>query len=152
MENCDLEEFNCNVINHSESIGVDFMLLEYLEEEVTCNNVKCLVLNAVVIEISIEDSLVGSVILSEEDAFKLYNDHAFGLGFSVHKRNQKFKRHYMHSQRRVAKNNVGYLQEFKDNGVSVAAALRVLKKQVGGSTFVGFASRNVYNIFYDQRI
>ncbi len=30
-------------------------------------------------------------------------------------------------------------------GVSVAAGLRVLKKQAGGSPFIGFTSRNAYN-------
>ncbi|KAI5659331.1 hypothetical protein M9H77_28124 [Catharanthus roseus] len=44
-----------------------------------------------IVETSIEDSLVGSVVSSEEDAFKLYNNHAFRLGFSVLKGNQKFK-------------------------------------------------------------
>ncbi|KAI5680899.1 hypothetical protein M9H77_02126 [Catharanthus roseus] len=74
-----VEVFNCDVINHSECIGDDFMLMECLEEEVT-----------IVVETLIEDSLVGSVVSSEE-AFKLYNDHAFKLGFSVRKGNQKFK-------------------------------------------------------------
>ncbi|KAI5673044.1 hypothetical protein M9H77_13408 [Catharanthus roseus] len=138
MENCDLEEFNCDVINHSEYIGVNSMLLECLEEEVI---EKCLVSNATVVETSIEDSWVGSVVSSEEDGIKLYNDHALMLGFSVCKENQKFKRHYMRSQRRFTKNIAGYLQELKDSRVSIAAGLRVLKKQIGGSLFVGLTSK-----------
>ncbi|KAI5650490.1 hypothetical protein M9H77_36495 [Catharanthus roseus] len=83
--NCSLgddlhDTVQCDIINHFKCIGVDSMLLECLKEEVT-----------VIVETSIEDSSVGSVVSSEEDAFKLYNDHAFRLGFSVHKRNQKFK-------------------------------------------------------------
>ncbi|KAI5680940.1 hypothetical protein M9H77_02167 [Catharanthus roseus] len=61
MENCeetniepfvDMEEFNCDVINHSSCIGR-------------------------------RNSLVGTVVSCKEDAFKLYNDHAFrGLMFT----------------------------------------------------------------------
>ncbi|KAI5682011.1 hypothetical protein M9H77_03239 [Catharanthus roseus] len=39
------------------------------------------------------------------------------------------QRHLMHSQKAVTKNHAGYLQELKDSGVSIAASLRVLKKQ-----------------------
>ncbi|KAI5682464.1 hypothetical protein M9H77_03692 [Catharanthus roseus] len=53
-----------------------------------------MVVMVVVVKTSIEDSLVGSVFSSEEDAFKLYNDHAFRLGFSVRKGNRKFKAGY----------------------------------------------------------
>ncbi|KAI5671876.1 hypothetical protein M9H77_12240 [Catharanthus roseus] len=109
-----VEEFNCDVINHSSCIDGDSMIPKCLEEEVT-------------------NSLVRSVVSSEEDAFKFYNDYAFRLGFSVYKGNQKFKaacktKHFMGLQRRVTKNNAGYLQELKDSGVSIAAGLRVLKK------------------------
>ncbi|KAI5676898.1 hypothetical protein M9H77_07848 [Catharanthus roseus] len=80
IENCeeinimpfaDVKEFNCDVINHSECIGDDSMLLECLEERT-------------VVETSIEDSLVGSVVSSEADAFKLYNDmhSSWGLVFA----------------------------------------------------------------------
>ncbi|KAI5681898.1 hypothetical protein M9H77_03126 [Catharanthus roseus] len=72
------EEFNYNVINDSLCTSDDSILLKCLDEEV-------------VVETSIEDSLVGSVVLSKEHAFKLYNDHGFRLGFSVRKGNQKFK-------------------------------------------------------------
>ncbi|KAI5683295.1 hypothetical protein M9H77_04523 [Catharanthus roseus] len=80
----------------------------------------CLLLNAAIVETLIEDSLVGSIVSFQEDAFKLYNDHAFRLEFSIHKGNQKFKR-------RVTQNNAGYLQELKDSEVSIAVGLRVLK-------------------------
>ncbi|KAI5653355.1 hypothetical protein M9H77_30542 [Catharanthus roseus] len=73
----------------------------------------------VVVKTSIEDSLVGSIVSSEEDAFKLYNDH----------------RHFMCSHRRVTKNNAGYLQKLKDNGVSITAGLRVSKKQSMGDKY-----------------
>ncbi|KAI5654302.1 hypothetical protein M9H77_31489 [Catharanthus roseus] len=39
----------------------------------------------VVIEIYDEDSLIRTIITSEEDAFQLYNDYAFKLGFGVRK-------------------------------------------------------------------
>ncbi|KAI5653270.1 hypothetical protein M9H77_30457 [Catharanthus roseus] len=100
--------------NYSESICVDSMLLECLEEV------------TVVVETSIEDSLAGSVVSSEKGAFKLYNDHVF----SFCDMNQ---RHYMRSQRRVTINNAGYLQELKDSGASLAVGLRVLKKQSMGN-------------------
>ncbi|KAI5675637.1 hypothetical protein M9H77_06587 [Catharanthus roseus] len=89
MENCeetnivsfvDVEEFNCDVINHSSCIGDDSTLLECVEEEVTA-----------IVETLIEDSLVRSVVSFEEDVFKLYNDHPFRLVFSVCKENQKLK-------------------------------------------------------------
>lgn len=51
----------------------------------------------------------------------------------------------MRSQTEVAKNYVGYLQELKDSSVSIVASIRVLKKQVGGSSFVRFTLRDVYN-------
>ncbi|KAI5667073.1 hypothetical protein M9H77_16926 [Catharanthus roseus] len=51
----------------------------------------CLILEQVVMEISNEASLDGTVVASEEDAFSLYNDYAFRLGFSVRKGKQKFK-------------------------------------------------------------
>ncbi|KAI5656934.1 hypothetical protein M9H77_25727 [Catharanthus roseus] len=41
--------------------------------------------------ISNGDSLVGIIVSSEKDAFKLYNDHAFRMGFSIRKENQKFR-------------------------------------------------------------
>ncbi|KAI5670794.1 hypothetical protein M9H77_11158 [Catharanthus roseus] len=194
MSFVDVEEFNCNVINHSLCIGDDSILLKCLEEEVTA-----------VVETSIEDSLVGSIVLFEEDAFKLYNDHAFRLGPSVRKGNQKFragcktkylKQFYYYKQGMKSdkekgkrtytkvdfrtgfkamiklpgagqltdmmalyafseasyKNNVGYLQELKDSGGSIAAGLRVLKKQVGGSQFVGFTSRDAYNILRPKNL
>ncbi|KAI5663926.1 hypothetical protein M9H77_23249 [Catharanthus roseus] len=89
MENCeetntvpfaDVEEFNSDVIKHSSCIGDNSMFLECVEEEVTA-----------IVETSIEESWVGSVVSSEEDAFKLYNNHAFRLGFTVCKGNQKLK-------------------------------------------------------------
>ncbi|KAI5666242.1 hypothetical protein M9H77_16095 [Catharanthus roseus] len=156
-------------------------------------------LNATVIEICNKVLLVGTVVASEEDAFSLYNDFAFRLGFSVRKDKQKFKagsnmkylkqfyyhkqekqfdiqtdckamiefclnneggwtvsshnashnhglyvaneRHLMRSQRGVTKNNADYLQELKNSGV----VLRILKKQVGGSPFVRFTSKDAYN-------
>ncbi|KAI5649887.1 hypothetical protein M9H77_35892 [Catharanthus roseus] len=52
-------------------------------------------LKATLIETSIEDSLVGNVVSSEEDAFKLYNDHEFRLGFSIYQGNQRFKARWM---------------------------------------------------------
>ncbi|KAI5650376.1 hypothetical protein M9H77_36381 [Catharanthus roseus] len=84
MPFADVEEFDCDVINHSECIGDDYMLLECLEEEVTDDNI--------VFRFFFLIGFVGwNAVSSKEDAFKLYNDHAFKLGFSVHKKNQKFK-------------------------------------------------------------
>ncbi|KAI5680168.1 hypothetical protein M9H77_01395 [Catharanthus roseus] len=60
-------------------ISDDSVLLECVEEEVT-----------VIVETSIEDLLVGTVLLSKKDTFKLYNDHAFRLEFSAFKGNQKW--------------------------------------------------------------
>ncbi|KAI5672773.1 hypothetical protein M9H77_13137 [Catharanthus roseus] len=113
----DRNNLNCDVFNASPCVDSDMILLESLEEVV------------LVIEISNEDSLVGSIVSSEEDAFR------WVLVF----------RHFMRSQRPVTKNNVVYLQELKDSGVSIIVQIRVLKKQVGGSPFVGFTSRDAYN-------
>ncbi|KAI5656505.1 hypothetical protein M9H77_25298 [Catharanthus roseus] len=54
-------------------------------------------------------------------------------------------RHLMRSQRAVTKNHVGYFQELKDGRVYITASLRVLKKQIEGSPFIGFTSRDAYN-------
>ncbi|KAI5673244.1 hypothetical protein M9H77_13608 [Catharanthus roseus] len=83
------------------AIADDSILLECVEEEIICLcrkplglsfDCKCVSVDIkAVVETSIEDSLVGTVISFEEDAFKLYNDHAFRLRFSIHKGNKKFK-------------------------------------------------------------
>ncbi|KAI5681315.1 hypothetical protein M9H77_02542 [Catharanthus roseus] len=168
MENCEktniipfVDILGCDVINHSSCIGDDFMLLECLEEEVTVRV---------------------NTFIGEKDAFKLYNDHAFRLGFSIRKGYQKFKfycyKQGMKSDKRkgekaytkvdfctggwtvsrddVSPNHVfcdvnqgtfcvlrGELQRImlvifkslKDSVVSIAAGLRVLKKQVGDIIF-----------------
>ncbi|KAI5650675.1 hypothetical protein M9H77_36680 [Catharanthus roseus] len=95
-----------NVMNHSSYIGDNSLLLECSEEEDTGKRFKCLVLNLIVFtfkvnnaEFSTKNSLVRSAVSSEEDAFKLYNDHAFRLGFSVCNGNQKFKTGWMKSDK-----------------------------------------------------
>ncbi|KAI5662636.1 hypothetical protein M9H77_21959 [Catharanthus roseus] len=73
MENCeetnimpfvDVEEFNCDVINHSSCIGDDSIFLAYAKEEIT--NGFCCIVNAVVVETSIKDSLFGTVVSFEK--------------------------------------------------------------------------------------
>ncbi|KAI5649550.1 hypothetical protein M9H77_35555 [Catharanthus roseus] len=103
------------------------MLLECLEEKVT----------------------VRSVVSSKEDTFNLYNDHAvmLGLVFARETKNSRQDRHYMHSQKRITKNNAGYLQELKDSGVSIVAGLRLLKnhrdkKRGGGIAIKGNGDRS----------
>lgn len=100
MENCgksvvascdELDIADCDVFN---SPGVDEDSLkpqECEEEEVSP-----------VTEICNEHSLVDTTVRSEEDAFELYNDYAYKLGFSVRKGRQKCK----------AGSGIKYLKQF----------------------------------------
>ncbi|KAI5673818.1 hypothetical protein M9H77_14182 [Catharanthus roseus] len=88
----DVEEFDCDVIGHSSCICDDSMLLECVEEEVregasipiACRGVRR-------VDTSRGRSVNSSASTPNKDAFKLYNGHAFRLGFSIRKGNQKFK-------------------------------------------------------------
>ncbi|KAI5648243.1 hypothetical protein M9H77_34248 [Catharanthus roseus] len=110
LSSVDVEDLNCDVFNSSPSFFV---------------------LNAVVIEIPNKDSLVGTIISSKEDAFRLYNDNAFRLGFSIRKGNQKFKT----GRNTKTNDNAGYLRELKDTEVCIAVGLRVLKKDAYNSLY-----------------
>ncbi|KAI5648838.1 hypothetical protein M9H77_34843 [Catharanthus roseus] len=114
-----------------------------------------------------DDLLIGTIVTSEEDSFQHFDCHKEGKKFDKGKVEKCYTKvdihtyckamikfhlnnecgwteHLMHSQGTVTKNHAGYLQELKDNEVSIIVGLRVLKKQVGGSPFVGFTSRDAY--------
>ena len=55
------------------------------------------------------------------------------------------KTHLFRSHRRVTKNQLIYLQHLKESGIPVCDGIRLLKKQSGGSPFVGFVDRDAYN-------
>ncbi|KAI5661587.1 hypothetical protein M9H77_20910 [Catharanthus roseus] len=165
----DLEEFN-DVINHFESISVDFMLLECLEDEFVLFLYFCLLLKH-----QLKIRWLEVLFNPKKMHKKLYNDHAFRLGFSSNKgKGEKvYTKVDFHTgckaiirfrlndeggwtvnkhDKRVTKNSVGYLQELKDCGVSIATGLRVLKKDVGGSPFVRFMSVDMYNILRSKNL
>ncbi|KAI5676270.1 hypothetical protein M9H77_07220 [Catharanthus roseus] len=125
-----LEEFNCDVINNSSCIDDDSMLLEYVEEVTGClvfaREIKSS-RHHTMIEFQLNDE--GGWIVSRHD---VSHNHSF---CDVN------QRHFMCSQRRVTKNNAGYLQELKDSGVSIAVELRVFKEE-GWSLMDKFSCRN----------
>ncbi|KAI5649234.1 hypothetical protein M9H77_35239 [Catharanthus roseus] len=126
----DVDEINCDVLSPLSCKDVVSMLLKSVEE--------------VMIGISNRDSLVRIVISSEEDAFKLYNDHAFRMGFRVRKGNQKFRLFL----------NGGVMQIWKIFDVTKVTSildkyiLKRWKKDIylsGGSTGVGDARKSSKN-------
>ncbi|KAI5648784.1 hypothetical protein M9H77_34789 [Catharanthus roseus] len=159
MPFANVEEFNCDIMNHSSCICDDSLMI--------------LIVYCLLLKHQLKIPLVGSVISSQKHAFKLYNDHVFRMGFIVCKGNQKFNAGYFRTgckvmiefrlndeggwivsrhDSQVTKNNASYLRELKDRGLSTATGLRVLKKQVGGFPFVGFTSRDAYNILRSKNL
>ncbi|XP_019189866.1 PREDICTED: protein FAR1-RELATED SEQUENCE 5-like [Ipomoea nil] len=117
--------------------------------------------------------LVGMSVFSVDEAYDMYNDYAFRVGFSVRRgcgafvqfdlhedgmwivsKHEKLHNHelvppsksyLLRSHRMVSRNHISYLTDLKSSGVSVADGVRFLKTQSGGSPLVGFKSRDAYN-------
>ncbi|XP_019177881.1 PREDICTED: protein FAR1-RELATED SEQUENCE 5-like [Ipomoea nil] len=120
-----------------------------------------------------DQDLVGMSVCSVDEAYDMYNDYAFRVGFSVRRgcgafvqfdlhengmwivsKHEKLHNHelvppsksyLLRSHRMVSRNHISYLTDLKSSGVSVAGGVRFLKTQSGGSPLVGFTSRDAYN-------
>ncbi|XP_021714881.1 protein FAR1-RELATED SEQUENCE 5-like [Chenopodium quinoa] len=55
------------------------------------------------------------------------------------------KRHLLRSQRNVSKENLQFMSTLRCSGVKISAALRAMKKDVGGSPNLGFTAPDAYN-------
>ena len=55
------------------------------------------------------------------------------------------KRHLLRSQRSVSKENLQFMSTLRCSGVKISAALRAMKKDVGGSPNLGFTAPDAYN-------
>ncbi|KAL2942107.1 Protein FAR1-RELATED SEQUENCE 5, partial [Bienertia sinuspersici] len=55
------------------------------------------------------------------------------------------KRHLLRSQRNVNNEQLHFMSTLKSSGVQVADAIRVMRKEAGGSPMVGFTQRDAYN-------
>ncbi|XP_019161007.1 PREDICTED: protein FAR1-RELATED SEQUENCE 7-like [Ipomoea nil] len=165
--------------------------------------------------IPVNQELLGLSVHSIEEAFTLYNDYAFRMGFSVRKGKQYYfagsqnvkikkfhcskfgfkcksdnsvrsytrvdtrtgclafcqfdvdpngnwvvtkhvkehnhepcpssKSYMLRSHRTIGIDQLSYLKDLKRSGVAVADDIRFLKRQSGGSPFVGFTQRDAYN-------
>ncbi|XP_019199889.1 PREDICTED: protein FAR1-RELATED SEQUENCE 7-like [Ipomoea nil] len=160
-----------------------------------------------------DQDLVGMSVCSVDEAYDMYNDYAFRVGFSVRRGKQRYtsatktmktkmfhcskdgfkritgkecyskiagrtgcggfvqfvlhenemwivskheklhnnelvppsKSYLLRSHKMVSRNHISYHTDLKSSGVSVAAGVRFLKTQSGGSPLVGFTSRDAYN-------
>ncbi|XP_019185965.1 PREDICTED: protein FAR1-RELATED SEQUENCE 1-like [Ipomoea nil] len=120
-----------------------------------------------------DQDLVGMSVCSVDEAYDMYNDYAFRVGFSVRRGCGAFVQFHLHengmwivskheklhnhelvppsksyllrSHRMVSRNHISYLTDLKSSGVSVADGVRLLKTQSGGSPLVGFTSSDAYN-------
>ncbi|KAI5664948.1 hypothetical protein M9H77_24271 [Catharanthus roseus] len=101
---------------------------------------RALVLILFIVETSIEYSLVGSIVSSEKDAFKLYNDHAFRLEFSVRKGNQKFKAGY---KTKYLKHFYCYKQGMKCNKGKGEKTYTKVNFRTGCKAMIEFRRRDV---------
>ncbi|KAI5653543.1 hypothetical protein M9H77_30730 [Catharanthus roseus] len=127
----DIEEFNCDVINHSSCVGDDFIFLECLEEEDTCKDIVdfgfvCYSSNKGKGEKAHTkvDFRSGCKAMIE---FRLNDDDYWTVSRHDVSHNHGFcdvnQRHFMHSQRQFTKNNAGYLRKLKDSEVSITTGL-----------------------------
>ncbi|KAL2921555.1 Protein FAR1-RELATED SEQUENCE 5 [Bienertia sinuspersici] len=55
------------------------------------------------------------------------------------------KRHLLRSQRNVNNEQLHFMSTLKSSGVQVADAIRVMRKEAGGSPMVGCTQRDAYN-------
>ncbi|XP_031106228.1 protein FAR1-RELATED SEQUENCE 6-like [Ipomoea triloba] len=122
---------------------------------------------------AVDQDLLGLSVSSIDEAYEVYNDYAFKLGFSVRRgccafvqfdldrngmcivsNHEKLHNHelvpptksyLLRSHRSVSINHLSYLKDLKKSGVSVADGLRFLKTRSEGSPLVGFTNRDAYN-------
>jgi len=55
------------------------------------------------------------------------------------------KRHLLHLYREASEGDILFVKQLREAGIGVADAYRMLKKQAGGSPYLGYGLRDVYN-------
>ncbi|XP_019166607.1 PREDICTED: protein FAR1-RELATED SEQUENCE 5-like [Ipomoea nil] len=165
--------------DHVTQLHVDIAVVSFIEQYSFCYDVDHSIAvdgtsdHVIVEELAIPDNeeLLRLSVGSIEDAFGIYNDYAFRMGFSAKKGKQYYvtdsngnwvitkhvKEHkhvlcptsssYMlRSHRKVSENQLTCLKNMKRSGVPLSDGIRFLKRQSGGSSFVGFTPRDAYNM------
>ncbi|XP_050263954.1 protein FAR1-RELATED SEQUENCE 5-like [Quercus robur] len=125
-------------------------------------------------EEGIEDieTLLGMVVHSEDEAYKLYNDYAIRIGFSVRKEKIRYaknvvthfnpthnhelakpeERPFLRSNRKITDAQLGVIKTFKEAGIRTISAYSYLVEEAGGFENVGFIKRDCYNVVNKQKL
>ncbi|XP_048493297.1 protein FAR1-RELATED SEQUENCE 5-like [Beta vulgaris subsp. vulgaris] len=61
-------------------------------------------------------------------------------------------RHYIRSHRLVHSEQLAFISNLKRSGIPVADAIRVMRKEVGGSPNLGFIASDVYNALAGEKV
>ncbi|KAF2318813.1 hypothetical protein GH714_010909 [Hevea brasiliensis] len=125
------------------------------------------------------NALMNTVVCNEGEAYKLYNDYAIGVGFSIRRGTIRYhvgtrdisqkeyycssedhnhelaspsEIHLLRSNRELTASKASVINSMINAGISTKHAYAYLSKEVGGSECVGFTKRDCYNYVNKQKM